>query len=823
MKTKHHTLLFIIAFAGLMLPGILNAQYTKLCEYSGSTTGSDPYGSLVSDGTFLYGMTSEGGDFGNGTVFRIMPDGTNDSILLAFNGVNGRGAKGSLIYEGGFLYGMTYEGGTNNKGVIFKIQPDGTNYSKLLDFNGVNGHAPYGSLVSDGVFLYGMTLYGGASDLGVVFKIKTDGTGYSKLLDFNGLNGQEPYGSLFFDGTYLYGMTSAGGLQGTIFKIKPDGTGYFKLLDFQGPDGVWPYATLVSDGTFLYGTTRYGGTAGAGTIFKIMPDGTGYSKIYDFSGVPGFRGSLIYDGTSLYGMTENSGPSYSGNVFKIQPDGTGYTSILNFNGSNGKNPRSSLIADGIFLYGMTIEGGTMNAGTIFKIKPDGTSYTNLFDFDNYSNPPNGAYPRGPLVSDSTFLYGVGREGGTSGKGVILKIKPDGTECSVLFDFSGSTVGGPTDGVFSDGTYFYGAANNSTLGGFGGIYKIKIDGTGFTQLHAFSSYSTGIFPVGSLISDGTFLYGMTSKGGTGACSFGCGLIYKIKTDGTAYSILHSFSNTIEGRNPSGSLIFDGTFLYGMTGDGGANGMGTIFKLKSDGTGFTKLLDFAGTNGCLPFASNLLSDGTFLYGVTGGGGANDHGTIFKIMTDGTGYSKLFDFDSINGSNPSNALIFDGAFLYGMTLRGGISAACYSGCGTAFKIKPDGTGFAKILDFDGLSNGNDPRGAFYSDGVFLYGTTSGGGTYNYGTVFKIVIPVVGIAEKNSAIEFKIYPNPSKGPFIIEIKEKEFWLSITNVLGEKVYKAEIKNQKIEIDLSKQPSGVYFINVQTEKGSGTQKIIIQH
>ena len=68
---------------------------------------------------------------------------------------------------------------------------------------------------------------------------------------------------------------------------------------------------------------------------------------------------------------------------------------------------------------------------------------------------------------------------------------------------------------------------------------------------------------------------------------------------------------------------------MTASGGTNGLGTIFKLMPDGTGYVSLMDFAGsTNGQFP-EGPLISDGTFLYGVTPAGGTANLGVIFKIM--------------------------------------------------------------------------------------------------------------------------------------------------------------------------------------------------
>jgi uncharacterized repeat protein (TIGR03803 family) len=158
-------------------------------------------------------MTMIGGS-GYGNIFKIKPDGTGYVDLHNFLnvGTDGTQPNGSLISVGTFLYGTTSSGGTNNKGTIFKIKPDGTGYIKLYDYIGY-GSNPQGSLISDGTFLYGMTSGG---SLGNIFKIKPDGTGYHGLLYFNGvINGKTPFGSLISDGTFLYGMTSAGGIGGT--------------------------------------------------------------------------------------------------------------------------------------------------------------------------------------------------------------------------------------------------------------------------------------------------------------------------------------------------------------------------------------------------------------------------------------------------------------------------------------------------------------------------------------------------------------------------------------------------------------------------------
>jgi uncharacterized repeat protein (TIGR03803 family) len=442
-----------------------------------------------------------------------------------------------------------------------------------------------------------------------------------------------------------------------------------------------------------------------------------------------------------------------------------YTKLFDFAGAtNGSRPSGDLISDGTFLYGMTFYGGINGIGVVFKIKPDGSGYTKLLDFAELAN---GKYPWSSLLSDGTFLYGMTETGGTNAYGVIFKIKPDGSGFSKLIDFAGA--------------------------------------------------SNGKNPLGSLIYDGTFLYGMTARGGTNDN----GVIFKIKPDGSGYAKLFDFAGTSNGSFPNGSFFSDGTFLYGMTSLGGANSMGTIFKIKPDGTGYAKLLDFAGaTNGGNPTGS-LISDGTFLYGMTGGGGTNEMGVIFKIKPDGTGYTKLLDFAGVtNGRIPKRSLFSDGTFLYGTTHYGGTNDI-----GVLFKIKPDGTGFTKLLDFSGASNGSCPRGSLISDGAFLYGMTWEGGTNGLGTIFKYSIPA-GVDENDMLKFLNIYPNPATNKINIVNTgnlQKETIVSIFNIQGEQVFSNTFTNQNsMDIDVSSLAKGVYMVKIQTEKGFAVKKLILQ-
>jgi uncharacterized repeat protein (TIGR03803 family) len=189
------------------------------------------------------------------------------------------------------------------------------------------------------------------------------------------------------------------------------------------------------------------------------------------------------------------------------------------------------------------------------------------------------------------------------------------------------------------------------------------------------------------SDGNF-YGMTSSSGP----TGQGTVFKITSGGT-FTLLHSFSNaTTDGGNPNGSLVqgSDGNF-YGLTQFGGANNHGTVFKITASGT-FTLLHSFssATTDGETP-NGNLVqaSDGNF-YGMTQQGGANSDGTVFKITASGT-FTLLHSFSTstTDGNSPFSSLMqgSDGN-LYGMTQQGGASST-----GTIFKETISPTAAAQV----------------------------------------------------------------------------------------------------------------------------------
>ena len=243
---------------------------------------------------------------------------------------------------------------------------------------------------------------------------------------------------------------------------------------------------------------------------------------------------------------------------------------------------------------------------------------------------------------------------------------------------------------------------------------------------------------------------------GGGEYGGGVIFRINTDGSGYTVLHSFQdgNVYDGRQPEFShLTLSGSTLYGNTEWGGGSssspdGFGTIFKINTDGSGYTILHRFHdGTvpdDGAFPHGSLTIS-GAILYGATPVGGSCGSGTIFKLNADGTNYTTLYSFgcgsdDYTNGST-LGSLTLVGSTLYGMSNQWGGG----NGKGAIFNMNTDGTGFSVLHYFPDSAIANDgyfPSGGLTLFASALYGTTSCGGpprsdtTYGYGTIFSLTL---------------------------------------------------------------------------------------
>ncbi|NOS70598.1 MAG: hypothetical protein HOP33_11790 [Verrucomicrobia bacterium] len=225
---------------------------------------------------------------------------------------------------------------------------------------------------------------------------------------------------------------------------------------------------------------------------------------------------------------------------------------------------------------------------------------------------------------------------------------------------------------------------------------------FTTLKNFSSADGGIGINSGLTLSGGMLYGV---GGSPA-NFPAGMIYKVSTNGSGFTVIHQFTGGSEGSFPAGRVVISGNTIYGVTYQGGTNfnlnnqfgGDGIIYRVSTDGSDFSVLrrLDATAGDGYKPEFGMVLS-GSTLYGTTLQGGDFDRGAVFKISTNGTGYQNIHSFDyATDGTQPQAELTLIGNTLFGTTAFGNFAAP---NGGELFKIGLDGTGFSVLYTFTNL----------------------------------------------------------------------------------------------------------------------------
>ena len=260
---------------------------------------------------------------------------------------------------------------------------------------------------------------------------------------------------------------------------------------------------------------------------------------------------------------------------------------------------------------------------------------------------------------------------------------------------------------------------------------------FTNLHNFTG-ADGASPYGSLIVSGNILYGTTKAGGSSSN----GTVFRINTDGTGFTNLHSFTANSDGYYPYAGLLLDGNTLYGTAPYGGPAGNGTIFKLNTDGSGFTVLYAFPYPDHGEPYGG-LIRSGDTLYGTTGEGGSLGAGSVFAIKTNGTGFTNLhtFSYEANDASSPYAGLTRAGSTLYGTTIFGGTG-----GGGVVFKMNIDGSGYTNIYNFTGGLDGANPQPVLILLSNTLYGTCEFGGSLYKGSVFWVNIDGSGFTNLHS-----------------------------------------------------------------------------
>ena len=441
-------------------------------------------------------------------------------------------------------------------------------------------------------------------------------------------------------------------------------------------------------------------------------------------------------------------------------------SVVNFVGRRARSTMWALLISASVLLGFSIPSHAASTyAVIYSFI--GTDTVTQFDGD---------LPMAGVVADSSGnLYGTTEVGGANDAGTVFQLTPPATSGApwtetILFSFNGSTGTGANPFaslLASKKVTLYGTVTNGFTNAAGGVFSLTppaTTGGAWTETvpHVFATGGTdGLTPTANLIPGPLGLaFGTTSAGGTS----GLGAVFALKRPTTAggswaEKVIHSFTGGPDGQAPASSLLAAGRLMYGTTPFGGAgtacnNGCGSVFALatpSSPGGPWTERVIYsftAGSDGFKPSAALTIDKTGTIYG-TAGGGAFGAGTVFSLTPPSSGHSAwtentLYSFaGNSDGSDPDvgGLVIGSGGVLYGTTIGGGTEDF-----GTVFSLTPPATAgglWTKTIlhSFADGTDGADPLGGLLLSNGTLYGVTLfGGGSANCptgcGTVFQVTL---------------------------------------------------------------------------------------
>jgi uncharacterized repeat protein (TIGR03803 family) len=396
-------------------------------------------------------------------------------------------------------------------------------------------------------------------------------------------------------------------------------------------------------------------------------------------------------------------------------------------GTMGEAPMCQLIegTDGK-LYGTLSRTDNPEDGTVFRVNKDGSGFVVLWRFGSIPNDGSNSFA-GLVQGLDGSLYGTTSFGGSSDKGTVFKLSSAGNggyTNKILKSFTGINGDGANPAcklIFGADGWLYGTTVSGGTNNIGTIFKLLPSGGSFTNLRSLAIASgDGAHPYAGLV-QGTngILFGTCSNGGAS----GAGVVFRINTNGSGYTNIRVFGGAGDGTNVVGGLVCDtNNTLYGVTANGGTIGLGTIFKINGDGSGYAKLTNFTGTSGNVlgsqPRGSLIIGNDGLLYGTAEFGGTtglSGDGTVFRLNKNGSGYTVLHNFtfgfgSTRDGSDPQAGLLqaSDGAF-YGTTYNGGTNNSQF---GTIFSLgtTPPNDNFANripLLGPDAIASGFNLNG--------------------------------------------------------------------------------------------------------------------
>lgn len=635
-------------------------DFQTVAEFEGSNNSPYSRPTLAPDGQ-VWGTTMTG-------VYRYDPASRQMTTVLQFTGKGGKYSgwrcMAELVPDGrGWLWGTTSQGGQLGLGTVFKIEITTGRMRTMVDFTGTEGATPgstpyCGLRLRDDGFLWGCTREGGSADHGTIFKVHADTGAFFSVAEFNqirdhktGMNPETilcPDGAGSLWGTASYGGTGPGTMgAGTLYRVNETTGEITTVLSFTGVAGAAPggpargHLLMDQPGSFI-GLSGFGGAAYSGTIYRVQAASGQYQVVKDLAdlaltteGVEP-HGRLVEGSDGwLWGTTFYHGAHHCGTIYKLDPVTQKLVSVIDFTGraglNRGRSPDAGLVSDGRgYLWGTTRFGGTGDRGTVFKFHEATGVLTTIADF-RVPGPGSlhGEGPKTELVMDTQgCLWGTTFT-------TVFKIDPGTQQVKTVAAFRGDR-GEPygnspgTLGLDAQGQ-IWGAALADRLLKKASVFKID---PLTDQLQTMASYDdanagwSGWHPMGHMHRDPTgmlYFTGVLEDGGPRAkvtlnrLNPATGQVEILSAPPKGISQMETPVSDAHGR------------LWGAMVDSRNS---SLYSYDTATQRITKFMDFTGAGAQAGTGSQAMfgrlmknSDGN-LYSVTRYGGPGNGGTIYRL---------------------------------------------------------------------------------------------------------------------------------------------------------------------------------------------------
>jgi len=811
----------------------------------------------------LYGTTSLGGIYNNGTIYTFNPINDSFKIIHSFHyQTSGMEPTGELLLaSNGKMYGLTKKGGVGVRaGFLFELDPSTNQVLGKASFNtNMMGHTPRGNLIqSSNGKLYGMTSLGGLNGEGVLFEFDIALDTLIKRVDFDPTIGENPLGSLFeASNGMLYGMLSNGGLngRGTLFEFDVSSNTVVKKKDLSTVNsGSQPMGSFIEDSPGIL----LGVTGDRGTVFEYsylsntLTVKSNFSTIYAKS----IEGDLIKTSTGRYfGTSKESYYGGKGGIFEYIKS----TNTLKLNvrfGYNeiGEKPIASLIqAKNGKVYGSTTLGGNRLFGSFFEIDPINNTIRTISSLKFKVS--NQLYQ-----ASNGRLYGVGQYN-------IFEVDFKLDTIKILHQFNNvgynTPLGTPVE--LKNGK-LYGTIRNTNGGWFYvGVYEYDIF---LDTLIIKGDLPQNIYPdwtSGGLtkLRNGK-AYGVSRIGG----SNGDGVIYEYDATTNIATTLYNFDYTTGSDANNGLFEISNGVFIGLANRGGLYNKGVIYQFNTSNNQYVVKKAFRiTTDGAFPVAGLIQGGQGVLFGLTNSGGnANNEGVLFEYNpVANSHFSKYIFSHSISGSNPSSSLCnvdicnhgFDTIQANSCNVYVGPSGKFFyqtgvysdtlnnNGCDSIIiinlTVKKVNNTVVRISSTTLASNDfgatyqwldcnnnyaiipNETGQLFTPSQIGYYAVeVTANGCVDTSTCYPITI--VGVSENQLINNLVVFPNPTNSNVTLSLGGMygAFTTQVYNVHG-KLIKESVhqSTNQVEVELGKS-EGIYFIHLITSSGEKVVRKVVK-